>query len=51
MPKIRKQPRRSTKKLRIPSLKNPFREHCLLLPGAIDENLKKLERIVLRHLD
>ena len=32
MGKIRKQPRRSTKKTRIPSLRNPFREQTPLLP-------------------
>lgn len=51
MPKIRKQPRRSTKKLRIPSLKNPFRDSAPLLPAPMVENLKTLDRIVLRHLD
>ena len=51
MGKIRKQPRRSTKKTRIPSLRNPFREQTPLLPQPIAENLKNLELIVLRHLD
>ena len=42
MPKIRKQPRRSSKKVKIPSLKNPFLTNLPLLPLPIAENLRSL---------
>lgn len=51
MPKIRKQPKRTTKKLKIPSLKNPFVHNLPVLPSLIAENLKYLEHIVPRHID
>jgi hypothetical protein len=52
MPKIRKQPKRLGKKLRIQSLRNPFiTENLSFLPTTIAFNLRNLERIVLRHID
>ena len=51
MPKIRKQPKRTTKKLRIPSIRNPFQNDLPYLPFPIASNLKNLDRLILRHLD
>lgn len=51
MPKIRKQPKRTTKKLRIPSIKNPFLQDQPYLPFNIATNLRAVDRIILRHLD
>ena len=51
MPKIRKQPKRSSKKIKIPSLRNPFLNKLPMLPPEIAENLKKMEFIVPRHID
>lgn len=52
MSKIRKQPKRQSKKLRVQSLRNPFDDQNLLyLPTSVAERLKHLERIVLRHID
>lgn len=51
MPKIRKQPKRTTKKLRIPSIKNPFLQDQPYLPFPIATNLRGVDRIILRHLD
>ena len=51
MPKIRKQPKRSTKKLRIPSFRNPFQKSQPYLPLPIANNLKSLDQIILRHID
>ena len=51
MPKIRKQPKRSTKKVQIPSLKNPFLANPPVLPPIIAENLKQMDRLIPRHID
>jgi hypothetical protein len=52
MPKIRKQPKRLGKKLRVQSLRNPFFQESLsFLPATMASNLKSLERIVLQHID
>jgi hypothetical protein len=51
MPKIRKQPKRTTKKIRIPSIRNPFFSNPPLLPQSIAINLSNQEKIIPRHLD
>lgn len=51
MPQIRKQPKRRTKKIKIPSFKNPFQASLPFLPEAISQNLMNMDRIVLRNLD
>ena len=51
MPKIRKQPKRSTKKQALPSLRNPFLSDPPILPSLITENLKHLDHIIPRHID
>jgi hypothetical protein len=52
MAKIRKQPKRESKKLRIKSLRNPFQDQILMcLPPSITERIKDLDHIILRHID
>ena len=51
MPQIRKQPKRASKKIRIPSLRNPFLKSLPFLPQHIAGNLRKLDRITIRHID
>jgi|688.fasta_scaffold114840_1 hypothetical protein len=52
MTKIRKQPKRDSKKLIIKSLPNPFREQILMcLPPSITERIKDQDQIILRHID
>ena len=50
MPQIRKQPKRKTKKIKIPSFRNPFRNSLPYLPPPIAHNILSLDRIVLRNL-
>ena len=51
MPKIRKQPKRTSKKLNITTLKNPFLQELPFIPKQIAENIAKQEHIIPRHLD
>ncbi len=51
MPQIRKQPKRRTKKIKIPSFRNPFQTTLPFLPQSISQNLRNMDRIVLRNLD
>ena len=51
MPKIRKQPKRSTKKVRISSLKNPFKQLLSHIPADIAKNIRALDTIIPEHLD
>ena len=51
MPKIRKQPKRSIKKLRLPSLKNPFSTELSHIPDSIAQKISVLSDIAPTHLD
>lgn len=51
MNKIRKQPKRSSKKVLLPSFRNPFKESQPYLPQTIADNLCKLDTLALRSID
>lgn len=51
MPKIRKQPKRSSKKIRISTIRNPFYSNPPLLPQSIASSLSIKTTIIPRHLD
>jgi hypothetical protein len=51
MTKAKKQPRKSEKKEKVLSLRNPFLLNSPLLPKTIANKLKSLERIIPNNLE